>query len=92
MYINRNDILNPDNIIVVPEETGIDETPFRYINAVSVETILNAPKANVVEQKQGRWIRKDYKPCGHDYICSVCGYAVPQTYKHCPECISKMER
>lgn len=53
--------------------------------------LIQAPTADVVEVRHGEWIRKDFKPCGHDYICSLCGYAVPQAYKHCPECVAKMD-
>lgn len=48
------------------------------------------PPADIAEEKHAEWIRKDYKPCGHDYICSVCGFGVPIEYKHCPECTAKM--
>ena len=61
-------------------------------DGVTLQSIIDkVPAADVVEVKHGHWIRKDYKPCGHDYYCSVCGYAVPQEYKHCPECIAKMD-
>ena len=50
-----------------------------------------APVADVVEVKHGEWITKEYHPLGHEYICSVCGFVVPRKYKHCPECISRMD-
>ncbi len=53
--------------------------------------MVEAPTEDVVEAKYGHWIRKDYKPCGHDYLCSVCGFGVPLEYKHCPECGAKMD-
>ena len=56
-----------------------------------VDVFSEIPAADVAEVKHGHWIRKDYKPCGHDYICSVCGFGVPLEYKHCPECIAKMD-
>jgi hypothetical protein len=48
-YIDADKLLNPDNIIVMQDETGIDEFPYTYTNAVKVETILNSPTADVVE-------------------------------------------
>lgn len=53
--------------------------------------IDKASTADVVEIKRGEWIFKEYHPFGYEYICSVCGFAVPQKYKHCPECISRMD-
>lgn len=49
------------------------------------------PTADVAEIKHGHWISKEYHPWGKEYICSVCGFTVPQRYKNCPECISKMD-
>ena len=57
----------------------------------SYESIKAKIDKDVEVVRHGEWIRKDFKPCGHDYICSLCGYAVPQTYKHCPECMAKMD-
>lgn len=48
-YIDADKLLNPDNIIVMQDETGIDEFPYTYTNAVKVETILNSPTADVIE-------------------------------------------
>ena len=42
-YIDADKLLNPDNIIVMQDETG------SLHFAVKVETILNAPTADVVE-------------------------------------------
>ena len=47
-YIDADKLLNPDNIIVMQDETGIDEFPYTYTNAVKVETILKAHTADVV--------------------------------------------
>ena len=63
-----------------------------YLNRTACKQIRLMPTADVAEVKHGHWIRKDYKPCGHDYICSVCGFGVPLEYKHCPECIAKMDK
>lgn len=60
-YIDADKLLNPDNIIVMQDETGIDEFPYTYTNAVKVETILNAPTADVVEVvrcKDCKWWRR----------------------------------
>ncbi len=63
---------------------------FFGVNEVENKCIYFKPTADVVDVKHGHWIRKDYKPCGHDYLCSVCGFGVPLEYKHCPECTAKM--
>lgn len=63
-----------------------------YLNKTACKKIRFMPTADVAEVKHGYWIRKDYKPCGHDYICSVCGFGVPLEYKHCPECTAKMDK
>lgn len=65
---------------------------FFGVNEVENKCIYFKPTADVVEVKHGHWIRKDYKPCGHDYLCSVCGFGVPLEYKHCPECGAKMDK
>ena len=66
-YIDANALLNPDNIIVVQDETGIDEFPYTYTDAVKVETILNAPTADVVEVVR-------CKDCGAYLEYSHCEY------------------
>lgn len=80
-YIDADKLLNPDNIIVMQDETGIDELPYTYTNAVKVETILNAPTADVVEvvrcencihyhKEKGGWCeRHDFEFDVGDYCC-----------------------
>lgn len=53
--------------------------------------LIEQPTADVVEVRHGEWINKEYHPWGDKYICSVCGFTVPQKYKNCPECISRMD-
>ena len=62
-YIDADKLLNPDNIIVMQDETGIDEFPYTYTNAVKVETILSAPTADVVEVVRCRDCKHRYVPC-----------------------------
>jgi ribosomal protein S27AE len=106
-YIDINTLLNPDNIIVVQDETGIDEFPYTYTDAVKVETILNAPTADVVEVRHGYWKdRYENKYANHYYECSVCGGAALDGIKNnglgnpesiqvlsdfCPRCGAKMD-
>ena len=49
------------------------------------------PIANVVEIKHGEWLHKEYHLLDDKYICSVCGFTVPERYRHCPKCISRMD-
>lgn len=93
-YIDAEKLLNPDNIIVMQDETGIDEFPYTYTNAVKVETILNAPTSDVVEVRHGHW---EY--LGFDAVCSECGYIneadtvtrCRSDPPYCPKCGAKMD-
>lgn len=97
-YIDADKLLNPDNIIVMQDETGIDEFPYTYTNAVKVETILNSPTADVVEVRHGHWIEHTEKPDWLEddvevfYNCSECGtshWSISSPY--CPNCGAKMD-
>ena len=79
-YIDADKLLNPDNIIVMQDETGIDEFLYTYTNAVKVETILNAPTADVVEVVRCRDCKHNVANWQHDeldigdYTDIVCDY------------------
>lgn len=36
------------------------------------------------------WKRIDYKPCGHDYKCSSCGWKNDMKTRFCPNCGAEM--
>jgi rubrerythrin len=89
-YIDADKLINPDNIIVMQDETGIDEFPYTYTNAVKVETILKAPTADVVEVRHGEWTKSS--PYNRFMNCSVCGFGQDHTtFKYCPNCGAKMD-
>ena len=50
------------------------------------------PAANVREVKRGEWVRVDYEPCGHDYVCSECGEKNDRASKFCPCCGADMRK
>ena len=56
-----------------------------------IEVIIdNAPEADVVEVKHGKWIDTDPLKWG----CSICGYRVNRwnNTPYCPNCAAKMEK
>lgn len=60
--------------------------------------ILDAPVADVVEVRPGKWIHPeieddDWGRIFHKWTCSVCGYSVahnPTGENYCPNCGAKM--
>lgn len=54
--------------------------------------LATAPAADVAPVRHGRWIRIDYEPIGHDYICSVCGGKNDRATHYCPDCGARMDR
>ena len=106
-YIDVDVLLNPDNILVVQDETGIDELPYTYTNAVKVETILKAPTADVIEVRHGENITEMHPV--DEFICSECGLIAREChryeidpddgdeicyefeYRYCPRCGAKID-
>ena len=64
---------------------------------VDVHDIYNAPTADVVERKKGKWIEGEDPSCfGWDFIqCSACGYKRTrdgEIFDFCPNCGAEMEK
>lgn len=57
-----------------------------------VKGLPGIPAADVAPVRHGRWIRIDYEPIGHDYICSVCGGKNDRATHYCPDCGARMDR
>ena len=76
------------------------DTRCGYVQVVDIGDIEEAPTVDAVEVKHGRWIihTEHFAPYQK---CSVCGFEIPLPatedemeiclYKHCPECISRMD-
>ena len=58
-YIRRSEAIGITN------DTGAWETKkrLRELAAADVRAVV-----------RGTWTRIDHVPCGHDYVCSVCGF------------------
>jgi len=52
---------------------------FEAIHAADVRPVVKAS-----------WKRIDYKPCGHDYECSSCGWKNDMATHFCPNCGADM--
>lgn len=50
----------------------------------------NIPAADVRPVVRSTWKRIDFKPCGHDYECSSCGWKNDMATNFCPNCGSEM--
>lgn len=46
--------------------------------------------ADVRQVVKATWKRIDYKPCGHDYKCSSCGWKNDMETRFCPNCGADM--
>lgn len=55
-----------------------------------VEQIKKLPAADVRPVVKATWKRIDYKPCGHDYKCSSCGWKNDMKTRFCPNCGAEM--
>ena len=55
--------------------------------AENLESLLAADVREVVK---AAWKRIDYKPCGHDYECSACGWKNDMETHFCPNCGADM--
>lgn len=53
---------------------------FCSVHAADVRTVVIAA-----------WKRIDFKPYGHDYECSACGWKNDMPTHFCPNCGAKME-
>ena len=49
------------------------------------------PAADVRPVVRAAWKRIDFKPCGHDYECSACGWKNDMATHFCPNCGAMME-
>lgn len=57
--------------------------------------ILNAPVADVVEVRHGRWIEQEKYTFGVMYDCSICDNRIldnGHSWNFCPNCGAKMDK
>lgn len=84
-YIDIEPLMTPDNIVEEREDTGIDELPYKIRYGLDINVIRNAPTADVVEVRHGKW-DFEVKHFFDDYgdlnvyakgYCSECGKDYP---------------
>jgi len=98
------DTLQNDNVFTrkeyIEREAAIDalQNHYEVRNAVQngimdecVMLMMRVPAADIAPVRHGRWRRVDYKPLGHDYICSVCGGKNDRVSQYCPDCGARMK-
>ena len=56
----------------------------------AIDIIQNAPAADVRPVVKASWKRIDFKPCGHDYECSACGWKNDMATRYCANCAADM--
>lgn len=56
-----------------------------------LDAIAKIHAADVRPVVRGKWTRIYYKPLGHDYKCSDCGWKNDMQTHFCPNCGEKME-
>lgn len=84
-YIEREAILK--------HTTSVEVGAFSEWDVVKVEHIKNAPAADVVEVKHGKWIKKN--DCAFP-VCSECHTWTDELqgtaeFNYCPNCGAKMD-
>lgn len=69
---------------------GADEPTVKNVFAI----VMNAPAADVVEVRHGRWEMAPYNGV-YDIRCSACGYCPGIRFyssNYCPNCGSRMDK
>lgn len=61
------------------------------VNSMWWDTIDSIPAVDAVEVVHAYWTRIDYKPCGHDYVCSACKGNNDRESQYCPDCGAHMD-
>ena len=57
---------------------------------IDLFVIRGLPAADVRPVVKATWKRIDFKPCGHDYECSSCGWKNDMATHFCPNCGADM--
>jgi lipopolysaccharide biosynthesis regulator YciM len=71
------------------KQATIDGQPRAIRRAAKIVT--DFPAADVRPVVKATWKRIDYKPLGHDYKCSSCGWKNDMETHYCPDCGALME-
>lgn len=56
------------------------------------EALTQKPAADARPAVKAAWKRIDFKPCGHDYECSTCGWKNDMATHFCPNCGANMRQ
>lgn len=72
-------------------ETLVDVSKMHITAEEGIEKIRSyLVRMKKPERKVATWKRIDYKPCGHDYECSSCGWKNDMKTHFCPNCGARM--
>lgn len=72
-------------------ETLVDVSKMHITAEEGIEKIRSyLVRMKKPERKVATWKRIDYKPCGHDYECSSCGWKNDMRTHYCPSCGATM--
>ena len=87
-YIERKPLIN--QIRLMPRHSN----PALVLYSLVQRLIFDAPTADVVEVKHGKWIWKElYGEVGYMLVCSECeeSEGACERYDYCPNCGAKMD-
>ena len=76
----------------IEREAAINAVYESYADGKSAYgALISIPAADVRPVVIAAWKRIDFKPYGHDYECSACGWKNDMPTHFCPNCGAKME-
>lgn len=76
------------------DKTALMKKVHTGMNIIEVmQAIIDAPAADVVEVRHGRWERVDYGNGLYNYHCSSCRHIPRENIRsnYCPNCGAKMD-
>lgn len=94
-YITAADVLPRDEAIKMGAELaamhGSDAASQQLEEAYIKGVEDGMTRRDVRPVARASWKRIDFKPCGHDYECSACGWKNDMATHFCPNCGAMME-
>lgn len=89
-YIDADELKKCSYVIAYKDEWHMTQ----YGEFVELADIENAPTADVVERKRGKWETEIRNIHGHKIpflACSICGIYAADEYQYCPHCGAEMK-